>query len=197
MKNFFVTLMLSQGVPMLTAGDEFKRTQSGNNNAYCQDNEISWLNWGYAAENRSFLDFVERLIRFRKDHPVFRRGYFFQGKDLGSDGLPDIKWLDENLNLPDWNNADKHVLAFFLDGSAGKNGTKSPDNDFFVIYNAGNMGIRQKIPAPPGKKAWFLAINTFLEGTKSIPPKGEEPPVNGGVILTKPRSSIVLFTKFI
>ncbi|MFH1760559.1 MAG: alpha-amylase family glycosyl hydrolase, partial [bacterium] len=104
MKNFILTLFLSQGLPMLLSGDEFKRTQQGNNNAYCQDNEISWLDWDLLKKHRSFFSFVKNLIWFRKTHPVFRRGSFFQGKDTGLNGLEDIKWYDENLKLPDWNN---------------------------------------------------------------------------------------------
>ncbi len=191
MKNFFLTLMLSQGVPMLLAGDEFKRTQKGNNNAYCQDNPISWINWEYAESNRSFLDFVKRLIQFRKDHPVFRRGHFFQGKDLNNNGLQDIKWMDEHLNHPDWDKGSKHSIAFSLDGSL----IETPDNDFFVIFNAGNKDKWQKIPAPPENKAWYQAINTFLDNIESIAPAGQEPLVSKDRILIKPKSSIVLLTR--
>lgn len=195
MKNFLVTLMLSQGVPMLLAGDEFKRTQQGNNNPYCQDNEISWLNWEYAAGNSSFLDFAKRIIMFRKKHPAFRRGIFFQGKDLDNNGLPDIKWLDENLKSPDWHNAKKHSLAFFLYGSEGENGSRSPDNDFFIIFNAGKKSIRHKISSPPDNKAWHLAINTSIEGTGSISHEGEEPRVDEDFFMTRPGSAIVLISK--
>lgn len=195
MRNFLVTLMLSQGVPMLLAGDELKKTQQGNNNAYCQDNEISWINWAYAGKNRSFLDFTIRLIQFRKDHPVFRRGHFFQGKDLDNNGLHDIKWFDNNLNHPDWHDEKKRCLAFFMDGSSRGTGAKIPDNDFFVIFNAGNKSVVQKIPPPPEGKAWFLAINTYLEGAESISPKGNEPLVKGDVVVAKRRSSVVLLTK--
>ena len=197
MKNFLVTLMLSQGVPMLLAGDEFKRTQQGNNNAYCQDNEISWLNWEYAENNGAFLDFVIRLIRFRKDHPVFRRGHFFQGKDMDNNGLRDIHWFDEKLKHPDWNQKKKHSLAFFLDGSVREAGTQGEDNDFFVVFNAGTRDIKQKIPAPPDRKAWFLAINTCLEGSEGISLPGHEPLVNENVFVVKPRSTVVLLTKLI
>jgi isoamylase len=197
MKNFLVTLMLSQGVPMLLAGDEFERTQQGNNNPYCQDNEISWLNWEYAEQNRAFLDFVIRLIQFRKDHPVFRRGRFFQGKDLDNNGLRDIQWFDEKLNHPDWNRKNKYSLAFFLDGSARDTGANIEDNDFFVIFNAGNADIKQKLPSAPEGKAWFLAIDTSREGGDAISPAGSEPPVNETVLTVKSRSAVVLLTKII
>ena len=191
MKNFLLTLMISQGVPMLLAGDEFKRTQNGNNNAYCQDNPISWINWEYAESNRFFLDFVKRLIQFRKDHPVFRRGHFFQGKDLNNNGLQDIKWMDEHLHHPDWDKGSTHSIAFSIDGSL----IETPDNDFFVIFNAGNQDKWQKIPAPPDNKAWYQAINTFLDNIESIAPPGQEPLVSKNSILIKPRSSIVLLTR--
>ncbi|KPK35523.1 MAG: glycogen debranching protein [Nitrospira bacterium SG8_35_1] len=195
MKNFMVTLMLSQGVPMMLAGDEFKRTQNGNNNAYCQDNEISWINWEFAEQNHQFLDFVTRLIKFRKDHPVFRRGYFFQGKDLNNNGLPDIKWLDKNLKHPDWKNHNEHSIAFYLDGSRMNSGSHRLDNDFFIIFNSGTKELIQKIPAPPAAKAWYVAIDTSLIGIDSFSQEGKEPAVNNDVFLVKPRSSVVLLTK--
>jgi glycogen operon protein len=197
MKNFLVTLLLSQGVPMLLAGDEFKHTQQGNNNAYCQDNEISWLNWEHSETNHAFVDFVIKLIRFRKDHPVFRRGHFFQGKDMDNNGLQDIQWYDEKLNHPDWKQKNRYSIAFFLDGSAREEETRGEDNDFFVVFNAGTRDIKQMVPAPPGKKAWFSAINTADEGSKGISPAGQEPPVNENILIVKPRSSVVLLTKFI
>ena len=191
MKNFLLTLILSQGVPMLLAGDEFKRTQNGNNNAYCQDNPISWVNWEHAETNRSFLEFVKGLIQFRKAHPVFRRGHFFQGKDLNNNGLHDIKWMDEQLNQPDWNNSKIKSIAVYLDGAV----LDTPDNDFFVVLNASNRDIRQKIPALPDNKAWYQAINTFLEDTESIATAGQEPLVSMDSMLVKPKSSIVLLTR--
>lgn len=176
---------------MLLAGDEFKQTQNGNNNAYCQDNPISWIDWEKADANQTFLDFVKRLIQFRKAHPVFRRGHFFQGKDLNNNGLHDIKWLDENLRHPDWNEISKRSIAFSLDGSVIEN----PDNNFFVILNAGNKEIWQKIPPPPDNTFWYQAINTFLDNIESIPPSGHEPLISGNTILIKPRSTIVLLSK--
>ena len=176
---------------MLLAGDEFKRTQNGNNNAYCQDNPISWINWEYAEKNRAFMDFVKGLIQFRKDHPVFRRGHFFQGKDLNNNGLHDIKWMDENLNQPDWNNIKVHSIAFSLDGTV----IDTPDNDFFVVFNAGNKDIRQRIPGRPENKSWYQAINTSLDNVDSIASAGHEPLISSDRILIKPKTSIVLLSR--
>ncbi len=92
-RNFMATLLLSQGVPMILAGDEMGRTQEGNNNAYCQDNELSWLDWKFSILDRNFLAFVRRMIRLRKEHPAFRRRRFFQGRELRGADAKDITWL--------------------------------------------------------------------------------------------------------
>jgi pullulanase/glycogen debranching enzyme len=99
--------------------------------------------------------------------------------------------MDENLKHPDWDNISKRSIAFALDGSV----IEQPDNDFFVIFNAGIKDTRQKIPAPPGNKAWYQAINTYLDDVEGIPPAGKEPLVSSDSILIKPRSSIVLLTR--
>jgi pullulanase/glycogen debranching enzyme len=116
---------------------------------------------------------------------------------MDNNGLQDIQWYDEKLNHPDWKQKNRYSIAFFLDGSAREEETRGEDNDFFVVFNAGTRDIKQMVPAPPGKKAWFSAINTADEGSKGISPAGQEPPVNENILIVKPRSSVVLLTKFI
>lgn len=114
-RNFLTTLFLSQGVPMLLGGDELGRTQGGNNNAYCQDNEVSWIDWGRTDE--ALLDFTRRLIRLRKDHPVLRRRRWFHGRSLRE--APDIAWLrpdGEEMSEQDWTSAELLALGVFLNG---------------------------------------------------------------------------------
>ncbi|MEZ5124339.1 MAG: glycogen debranching protein GlgX, partial [Solirubrobacterales bacterium] len=118
-RNFLVTLLLSIGTPMLLGGDEFGRTQGGNNNAWCQDNEISWLDWDLAERNRDMLDFTRRLIRLRLDHPAFRRTNFLAGQDLEDEGLPDAWWfrLDgRRMTQHDWQREDGLYVGVFLNG---------------------------------------------------------------------------------
>src|SRR5207237_9614976 len=115
-RNFLATLLLSQGVPMLLGGDELGRTQHGNNNAWCQDNELSWFDWEHA--DGELLEFARRLIRLRRAHPVFRRTDFLAGQEMGS-GLPDVWWFrpdGRKMTRRDWDDGDAHRLGVFLNG---------------------------------------------------------------------------------
>ena len=120
-RNLLATLFCSQGVPMLLAGDELGRTQGGNNNAYCQDNEVSWVDWSLAAGQADQLEFVCELAAFRRDHPVFRRRRFFQGGPQGGDGVADIAWLTPSgreMGDGDWNTPSARAMTVFLNGDA-------------------------------------------------------------------------------
>ena len=117
-RNFLTTLLLSQGVPMILGGDEISRTQQGNNNAYCQDNELSWLSWDVSPEHAELLDFVKRVIQLRAAHPVFRRTKFFEGNP-GDAGLPDVWWFrtdGRRMNRRDWDDNGQRCLGVFLNG---------------------------------------------------------------------------------
>jgi isoamylase len=119
-RNFLATMFLSQGVPMLCAGDEFGRTQRGNNNAYCQDNEISWLNWQLNEASERLLRFVRRLIAFRREHPVFRRPKFFQGRPIRGAGIRDIMWFNSTgaeMTNAGWSSWFVRVLGMLLSGA--------------------------------------------------------------------------------
>src|SRR5690606_15050494 len=145
-RNFLTTLFLSQGTPMMLAGDEFARTQNGNNNAYCQDSEIGWIDWSRAEseEGASLRAFTQRLIRMRRDHIVFRRSRFFHGKETPGTTVKDITWIlpdGREKQQDDWNVHYAHCLGFVISGDAGKyhltaGGEPETDDTFFVIMNS-------------------------------------------------------------
>lgn len=155
-KNLMATLFLSLGVPMMLGGDEFGRTQQGNNNAYCQDNEISWVNWGLLREYAGLHAFVKKLIAFRKAHPSLRRLRFVSGRALP--GLPpDITWYGVNGRAPDWER--DHAIACLLSGRREYTGAPEDDDSFFMIFNAGAAPATFLLPPPP-EKPWTLALTT-------------------------------------
>lgn len=140
-RNFLTTLFLSQGVPMLLAGDELSRTQGGNNNAYCQDNPISWIDW--ENPDRDLLTFVQCLIRFQHKHPVFRRRRWFQGRPIRGKEVADIHWFkpsgDEMVER-DWQTSYARAVGVFLNGKAiptpNPKGERVTDDNFYVLFNA-------------------------------------------------------------
>jgi isoamylase len=191
-KNLILTLLLSQGVPMLLAGDEFLRTQQGNNNAYCQDNEISWVDWLLAEKNADFLRFVRELIALRKRHPAFRRRTFLRG--AGPDGhlRPDIVWHGTEPGKPDFS-ANSHTLAYALDG--GMTG-REPDRDFYVALNAGREARPFRVPRAPSGKAWRRLVDTSLPSPQDVvgPDEGPLVPV-GSLYPTAAHSAVVLISE--
>ena len=164
-RNFLTTLFLSQGVPMLVAGDEAGRTQHGNNNAYCQDHEISWFNW--EKMDKDLLDFSQKLIYFRKAHPTFRRRRWFKGLPIKGIGLEDITWfLPEGLEMPDenWNHDFAKSLAVFLNGKGihalGPKGEQVLDDNFYVIFNAYHEHLKYKLPEAKYGTKWIKVLDT-------------------------------------
>jgi isoamylase len=188
-KALMTTLFLSQGVPMLTAGDEFLRTQQGNNNAWCQDNDISWINWELAGQNAAFLRFVRELIGLRKRHPALRRRAFFRGTGAKQQMEPDIAWHGVEPFKPDFSGSSR-ILAYTMDGSQTG---REPDRDFYVACNAWKDPISFKIPPSPSRKTWRRVIDTALASPLDIvlPGEGPEVPV-GSVYAVAPYSMIVL-----
>ena len=158
-KNILLTLILSLGTPMLTAGDEVLRTQRGNNNPYCQDNEISWFDWSLTQSNADILTFVKKLIRLRKQHPAFLRSEFLTGTQSGDRRKQDISWYDAQGNTPDWNQPSS-FLAYFLDGSAAETRAECDDNSFYIILNGGSLDVTATICPPPQGKHWYRLIDT-------------------------------------
>ncbi|MEW6269581.1 MAG: glycogen debranching protein GlgX, partial [Thermodesulfobacteriota bacterium] len=167
MRNFFVTLILSQGVPMICGGDEIGRTQQGNNNAYCQDNEISWYDWERAREFRSLFAFVRSLIALRKAHPVFRRRRFFQGRSIRGAEVKDLSFLDPHgreMTDEAWNESFVRSLMVLLGGDSidelDASGARVTDDTFLLLLNAHHGGLNFALPPPGPGKQWQRVFDT-------------------------------------
>ena len=169
--NMLATLLLSQGVPMLVAGDEIGRTQQGNNNAYCQDSALSWLDWELDPERAKLRDFVCRMVHLRRTHPVFRRRHFFQGRPLHGSEAKDIVWLKPDgseMTTEEWSQDFARCLGVYLAGSAlteiDARGQRVVDDDFVVLFNAHHDSVPFRLPtktlAPPGDGRWQAIVDT-------------------------------------
>ncbi len=166
-RNFLVTLMLSQGIPMLLGGDEMGRTQKGNNNAYCQDNEISWFDWNLPVGNADLLKFTSELIYFRRKHPVFRRRKWFQGQAIHGSGVSDIGWFNPDgseMTEEQWQAGFAKSLAVFLNGkgitAVSPKGERIIDDDFILFFNAHYEMIEFNLPTGLNDKEWKVVIDT-------------------------------------
>lgn len=166
-RNFLATLMLSQGVPMLLAGDEMGRTQGGNNNAYCQDNEISWQNWSLTPEDRELLEFVRRLIALRQKHPVFCRRNFFHGRDIRGGAIRDICWLTpqgKEMTDDEWDTAYARCLGVYFAGDAlnesDRRGRPLVDENFLLLVNAYHEPVPFTLPEFHADKQWHVLLDT-------------------------------------
>ncbi len=165
MKNFLCTLFLSQGVPMMLGGDEIARTQRGNNNAYCQDNEISWFDWDLDDDQKELVSFTRNLISFRREHPVFRRQKFFQGRKLFG-ASKDITWLQANgqeMTEQAWNESRIHTIGMILSGDAmdefNQEGGRIADHTFLILLNA--KGESTLFRMPKAGERWEVAMHTY------------------------------------
>jgi glycogen operon protein len=174
-RNFLVTLFLSQGVPMLLAGDEMGRTQGGNNNAYCQDNGISWLDWGRTHAERDLLQFTEMLAGLRRNHPLFRRRRFFRGQPQSpSDEKSDLIWLTpggDEMTQADWAASYANSLAVYLNGDAisepDPRGEKITDARFLLLFNAHSEPLTFTLPEASFATGWEAVIDTAFALTGS------------------------------
>jgi isoamylase len=171
-RNLIATLFLSQGVPMLLAGDDIGHTQNGNNNAYCQDNEISWLDWDPAHVDTELLAFVQRMIALRKDHPVFRRRNFFQGRKIRGADVKDIVWLrpdGQEMTDEEWNQDFARSLGITLSGQAvdevDERGQRIQDDNFLLLINAHHEEIPFVVPVPPSDFGWVAIVDTSCQTT--------------------------------
>lgn len=169
-RNFLATLFLSQGVPMLLAGDELSRTQQGNNNSYCQDNEISWINW--EGKDNDLLEFTRRLIHFRNGHAAFSRKNWFRGQPVKTNGTPDIAWFlpdGSSMTAEHWNQDFAKSVAVFLNGqgidSVNSEGKKVVDDNFYLIFNAHHEPVSYKLPPSEYGKDWKLILDTCKPAT--------------------------------
>ena len=161
-KNFLATLVLSAGTPMLLGGDEFRRTQLGNNNAYCQDNEISWFDWNLTEEHADIVLFCQRLIQFRNRHLVFKRSDFFSGLDANANGFSDITWLDENCSAIDWTRKS-NVIAILIDGHKSEIKAEEDDNDMYLMFNSSPLETVFLLPSPPSRTRWVRKMDTAAD----------------------------------
>jgi glycogen operon protein len=193
MKNAIAILLVSQGVPMIVMGDEVARTQSGNNNTYCQDNELSWLDWRSMRENAEIFRFFKHMITFRHWHPVLRHGYHLRGQDYQNAGIPDISWFSLDL-APNAPEDDRLTLAFMLSGAHAKGGL-AEDNDVFVAMNMHWESQHFALPQLPGK-AWYVFANTGAESPQDIFAPGQEVILSDQVnLMLSPRSVIILISR--
>ncbi|MEU7911686.1 glycogen debranching protein GlgX [Microbispora bryophytorum] len=189
-RNLLTTLFVSQGVPMLLAGDEFGRTQRGNNNAYCQDNDTSWIDWSLVRQEGDLLDFVRRLAALRRAHPVFRRRRFFQGHSVG-DGSRDVIWLTPSgteMTDGDWHTGYAKSLAVYVNGEAisepGPRGERISDETFLLLINAHHENLTFALPGPELGAAWRPVLDTADEDVRDDPYAEETLPAGAKVCLT-------------
>ncbi len=166
-RNLLATLLFSQGVPMLLAGDEMGRTQRGNNNAYCQDNTISWVNWNLTDADHALFDFVARLIRLRRAHPVFRRRNFFQGRPIRGSGIKDIHWFKPDgseMSDEEWAHDFARSLGVYLSGEAlgevDQRGRPIHDDNFILLFNAHHERIDFHLPILCEGCVWQAELDT-------------------------------------
>lgn len=178
-RNFLATLLLSQGTPMLLGGDEIGRTQRGNNNAYCQDNELSWYDWQNI--DADLLAFTRRLIRLRKAHPALHRRKFFSGRTIRGEDVRDIVWLrydGHEMSDEDWNNPQTQSLGMFLDGDGlddvDAEGRPLKDDDLLLLLSASHIDLPFRLPALDGCPQWELLLDTTDDGARERLAAGEE-----------------------
>lgn len=199
-KNFFTTLLVSQGIPMFVAGDEVRRTQGGNNNAYCQDNETSWFDWDLVATNGMMLDFVQKLIAMRLRHPVFQRNRFFGGPSTSQfNNPPDISWFNFDGTVPDWKKTER-FLALRLGGKARGIGdataSGTEDNDFYIAFNMDIHDVTVTVPQCSAGRQWFRMVDTSIDKPTSALLDGQEEPLSmQGRYVVLANSIVVLIAK--
>ena len=178
-KNFVLTLFISRGVPMLLGGDEFRRTQRGNNNAYCQDNEVSWFDWSLLEKHKEIRRFTRGMIAFRRAHPALRRETFYTDSD--------IKWFAPNGAAPDWSDHLQKSFACLILGQT--------EPDLFILFNADTRSVDFSIPALPAGKIWRLAVDTSRAAPDDLFDPGREPSMQGQIgFRLEPRSSTILLS---
>jgi isoamylase len=194
-KNHACALLFSNGTPMLLGGDEFMRTQRGNNNAYCQDNEISWFDWHLAETNSDMVDFVRKAIAFTKRYPILQKRKFFLGKDTNGNTIADLTWFGAGGQgtQPDWGNPSAKTLCLQIDGSEVEAGK---DYRLFIIYNADWKSQTIRLPECISNQKWRRVVDTSLPaGADFVEAGREELLLPDDRYVTNARSTIVLVTK--
>jgi len=194
MKHYACLLLFSAGTPMILGGDEFARTQRGNNNAYCHDSDLNWFDWDRVARYADLAAFFRRAIALTERYPILERRKFLLGTDLAVDHLPDIRWFGKNLDLPAWEDPEARTIALLLDGLA----EQSPAGDYllFLIFNSDWHPQRIAIPQPKPGMRWFRIIDTSLADGEDFLDEGKERPIDPvDTYLAGPRSSVVLVAR--
>ncbi|MCA1703550.1 MAG: glycogen debranching enzyme, partial [Actinobacteria bacterium] len=196
-RNFFTTLALSQGVPMILGGDEMSRTQHGNNNAYCQDNEISWYDWSQPDEHLALLGFTRRVMDFRQRHRVFRRRKWFQGRPLRGSGIADIGWFNPDgheMTEEQWTGGFVKALGVFLNGEVlpdpGPQGERLSDDSFLILFNSDADPVSFTLPSGHWGDAWEAVIDTNdpqLEERSIVYKSGEDVEVESRSVIVLQR----------
>ncbi|ATA28848.1 glycogen debranching enzyme [Mycobacterium lepraemurium] len=201
MRNFWATLMVSQGTPMIAHGDEFGRTQNGNNNVYCQDSELSWMDWSLVDKNSDLLAFARRATTLRTKHPVFRRRRFFEGEPIRSgDEVRDIAWLTpggREMTHEDWGQSFHKCVVVFLNGDAitapNARGERVVDDSFLLCFNAGEQPVEFVMPGGDYAKEWTVELDTNEPTGRK---EGAEPlVVHAEEELTLPSRSLLILRK--
>jgi len=170
-RNLLATLLLSQGVPMIVAGDEMGRTQLGNNNPYCQDNAISWIDWDVSEDDIDLFEFARRLISVRRQHPIFRRRNFFQGRSIRGTEVKDILWLKPDgteMTDEEWDHSFARSLGVYLSGSAmderDRQGRQIRDDHFLLLFNAHHEPMDFRMPDLGEDRGWHMLLDTSHAG---------------------------------
>lgn len=178
-KNFLLTIAISRGVPMLLGGDEFRRSQRGNNNAYCQDNEISWVDWRLLQQNQEIFQFARGMFALRRAHPVLRREAYYADKD--------ISWFNPAGNSPDWFDSRQNCVACLI---------RNEDMaDLFLMFNAGSEAVSFTLPRPRSAQDWRLAADTAESAFGFYSPGEEAALSNPASYLAQSRSSAILIAR--
>jgi glycogen operon protein len=193
-KNHLCLLLFSSGTPMVLGGDEFLRTQRGNNNAYCQDNEISWFDWREVSRNRDIVGFFRKAVALTRRCPILQRRKFFLGQDLNADSVPDISWFGDSLDRPDWDNPELRILSFQLDGGEEPSGIGN--YRIFLSYNADYLLHDVQLPALPEPMRWLRVIDTSLDAGEDFCDPGREVMLDpADRYLVNPRSAVLLLAR--
>ena len=179
-RNFLATLLLSQGTPMLLGGDEFARTQRGNNNAYCQDNELSWFDWNWTQEQRALCEFTRKVLAIRRQHPALHRSKFFQGRPIQNSNLGDLAWFrhdGEPMDEADWVNPETRCLTMFLAGrgigDVDEQGRPLVDDDLLVVFNSSHLDLPLVMPRVQYVEHWELLLDTSDDhAEEQVPERG-------------------------
>ena len=192
-KNFIMSLFLSQGTPMLLCGDEFRHTQKGNNNSYCQDNKTSWIDWNLYEKYKEIFSFTKKAIKFRLKHPAFSRPEFFRGQDISNNNMLDISWYNENGTDFDWSK-DNIILACQIDGSKAEIIHTDDDDDFYILLNASNTDIPVTINTVEGT-TWYRIVDSAQEYPNDFLEEEAGIPVENKTYTVKSKSIVVLIGK--